>query len=280
MNTVSVGDIERTQRDVSIAQWGVASVVMAGSAFAAASSFSHLGQSWTHGVAIALGIDLALAMWLRIDGRLREFDVRRTTGMALEGVALAMTMFLNVGAALFDGVNPHSATARGLLAIAYVFLPIILFLVSIAGPAAQRALGQRHREVVAQQDATSRAEREARQRAEAEQVAQHRADGTRMAVSSLAVALTLGARTARVSEPATRAKAITSKPAEQPVPTPPARESRLSRARAIRADHTARELPFNRSVLMEELGIGERDARKLITALNRENTLHSVKDAA
>lgn len=156
--TVTAEDVERTARDTNIALWGVASVVMAGSMVAGGFAFYHLNPSWWSaavGVVTALAVDLALAQWLRISRRIRAADVEVIWGRILEIVTAMMTLYLNVGAAVFQGVN--AATAKVLLAIAHSFLPVVLVLVSLAGGEAYLKLQRARHE----RESTERAERDA-----------------------------------------------------------------------------------------------------------------------
>lgn len=138
VHDVTAEDVARTGRDTTIAQWGVASVVMAGSAVAGGFSFHYLGEFPALGVITALAVDLALAAWLVISRRLRAADVTCVAGWALELTTAAMTLYLNVGAALFRGIDPSAA--RWLLAVAHTFLPVVLVLVTTAGTEAQAKL--------------------------------------------------------------------------------------------------------------------------------------------
>lgn len=133
-------DLERTSRDTTLAQWGVAGVVMTGSAIAGGFTFHYLGESSALGVITALAVDLALATWLRIGRRLRDVGVTTITGLILEVVTLGQTLFLNIGSAVFRGINHDSPTARVFLGVAHSFLPVVLFLISLAGGEAQHKL--------------------------------------------------------------------------------------------------------------------------------------------
>lgn len=144
--TATTDDIDATARDTTIAQWSIASVVMVGSAAAAGFAFDHLGEHGALGVITALAVDLALGVWLLISRRLRAVDITAYTGRVLEGVTLAMTLYLNVGSALFRGIDRSSDTARVLLGVAHGFLPIVLFLVSLAGAEAHHKLTKIKRE--------------------------------------------------------------------------------------------------------------------------------------
>lgn len=129
---VTAEDVERTAREMSWAQWGVAGVVMAGSMAAGGLAFHYLGEPWGLGVLTAAAVDLALAVWLRMASRLRAVGVRSAAGWVLEIAAACMTGYLNLGAAVFKGIDPDSPEARWLLGIAHGFLPVLLILVTVA----------------------------------------------------------------------------------------------------------------------------------------------------
>jgi hypothetical protein len=181
--TASAQDVERTARDTTIAQWGVASVVMVGSAAAGYVAFEHLGEFGVLGVITAGAVDLALAAWLTTAKRLRASVGRSTPGVVLEVVTAAMTLYLNLGAAVFNGIDQKSTGAHWLLGIAHGFLPVVLILVIIAFGDAQLKLLhlRRDREAAeqAERDAAVAAEREtaeAHQR-ERREIERRRAEG-------------------------------------------------------------------------------------------------------
>lgn len=153
----STRDVERTSRDTTVAQWCVAAVVMAGSAAAGAVTFHHLGEHPALGVVTAIGVDTALAAWLLISRRLRAVGVGAPLGHALEVVTAAMTLYLNVGSAVFAGIDPGTHVARVLLGVAHSFLPIVLVLVSLAGGQAQLRLLRLRRWTAAQEQADLKA---------------------------------------------------------------------------------------------------------------------------
>lgn len=130
--TVTCEDITRTGRIVTGAQWGVASVVMAGSAASAGLGFHALGEHWAIGVITGLGVDLALASGLIIGRRLRAVGVRTAWGTVLLWLTAGMTLVLNSGAAVI-----HHQWA---LAVAHAFLPILLVVLTEAGSEAQLKL--------------------------------------------------------------------------------------------------------------------------------------------
>lgn len=136
---VTARDVESAGRITTVAQWGVAVVVMAGSMAAGGVTFHYLHEAAALGVVTAFAVDLALAAWLLISRRLRAVGVSSRWGVALELTTAVMTLFLNVGAALFrEGISP--GLARALLAVAHGFLPVMLMLVTLAGGEAQSQL--------------------------------------------------------------------------------------------------------------------------------------------
>lgn len=160
---VTVRDVERTAQDTAWAQWSVAAVVMVGSMAAGGFAFHDLGEPWALGVVTAFAVDLALAAWLRIAARLRALGLTAPMGWVLEVAAAGMTLFLNVGAAVFQGINPTSPTARVLLAVAHSFLPLLLVLVTMAGGQAQLSLLALRRDRQARDQAQVAARRAAEQ---------------------------------------------------------------------------------------------------------------------
>jgi hypothetical protein len=168
--TATAEDVERTVRDTAIAQWSVAGIVMAGSAAAGGSAFNLLGEHWGFGVVTGLAVDTALALWLRTAKRLRAAELRSPAGIVLELTAAVFTLYLNLGAAVFRGVDKHSLLAHWLLGIAYVFLPVLLVLTGLAFGDVEFKLKQHGRA----QEAAARAARDAeladdRERFEAQQ---------------------------------------------------------------------------------------------------------------
>lgn len=168
-STVTTQDVERTGRITTVAQWGVACVVMGGSMAAGGFAFHYLHENAALGVVTALAVDLALAAWLLISRRLRDLGITSWLGVVLEFAAGGMTLFLNMGAAAFrDGVS--ASASRVLLAVAHSFLPVMLVLVTLAGGDAQLQLlrVRREREAAEQahrdaQEAARRAEQQAEQ---------------------------------------------------------------------------------------------------------------------
>lgn len=298
-------DVERTARDTTIAQWGVASVVMGGSMAAGGFAFHYLGEPWGLGVATAFAADLALAAWLVISRRLRAVGITSPMGTVLELVTMVMTLYLNIGAAVFQGVNP--ATAKVLLGIAHSFLPIVLVLVTWAGGEAQlkllRLRQQRQVEEHTAREArlaTERATYEADQRrvdrARADQVrlgelaaAAHELDLTnrreereerdRHLVASLASVTALGAawrrRPTRPPQPRSRSVPRRS-PRRAPKPTPvsvPVTEELLSQARRVAAERASQGKSAGRAVLQRELNVPETTARELARRLGDQPLL-------
>lgn len=163
---VTARDVESAGRITTVAQWGVAVVVMAGSMAAGGVTFHYLHEAAALGVVTAFAVDLALAAWLLISRRLRAVGVSSRWGVALELTTAVMTLFLNVGAALFrEGISP--GLARALLAVAHGFLPVMLMLVTLAGGEAQsQLLRVRRAREASERDALAaveRAEHHARQ---------------------------------------------------------------------------------------------------------------------
>jgi hypothetical protein len=138
--TATAEDVERTARDTARAQWGVAGVVMVGSMAGSGLAFHYLGEPAALGVLIALAVDLALATWLRISSRLRAVGLTSRAGWVLEVTTAVQTLYLNVGAAVFRGINQESAAAHWCLGIAHSFLPIDLVLFSLASAGARMKL--------------------------------------------------------------------------------------------------------------------------------------------
>jgi hypothetical protein len=138
--TATAQDVERTARDTARAQWGVAGVVMVGSMAGSGLAFHYLGEPAALGVLIALAVDLALATWLRISSRLRAVGLTSRAGWVLEVTTAVQTLYLNVGAAVFRGIDQDSAAAHWCLGIAHSFLPIDLVLFSLASAGARMKL--------------------------------------------------------------------------------------------------------------------------------------------
>lgn len=306
--TVTAQDVERTARDTNIALWGVASVVMAGSMVAGGFAFHHLNQSWWSaavGVVTALAVDLALAQWLRIGRRIRAAGAEVVWGRVLEFTTAGMTLYLNVGAALFIGVDPE--TAKRLLAVAHTFLPVVLVLVSLAGGEAQLKLQQIRRDTEAAeraerdaQLAVDRAAHEAEQHRiqaerdrENERQDQIRRDSTRAVEladenrreerafrawelsASMASVTALGA--AWRSRP--RPKRVSARRPSEPTSPPPAAvpvtDQLVSQAKRFRVDRESQGLSAGRAVLQQKFKLTERAARELVRRLD-ETPLHAV----
>lgn len=169
-NRDATEDISRVSQAVTLAQWGVAAVVMVGSAMSAWAAFAQLGDHPAIGAVIALGVDLALASGLVVNQRLRALGIPNSTwGTALSWLTGLMTLALNAGADV--------AADKWGLALLHAFPPILMVVLTEAGSANQlRVLrARREREAAEQamreaQDAARRAEYEAeqRQRREAE----------------------------------------------------------------------------------------------------------------
>lgn len=308
---VTTEDIERTIRDIAVAQWGVASVVMLGSAAAAGVAFNYLGEPWGLGVVTALAVDLALATWLRIGGRLRAIGVRSTAGFVLEVITIGMTLFLNVGSAVFKGINQQGTTAHNLLGFAHTFLPVVLLLVTIAGSDAQLKLLRLRRQravdeqaelvaklaadraahetdqqrLTAQRDAEGRARELAAGEHEQEMTDRREAreHADRDLIIGLGSVLSLGAtlrsrpkRPARRPTAASHPRPTNPAPAAAVRPTPvPVTDALLSQARELRARQLSQGKTAGRAVLQRELGVPERTAKELVKRLD-EQPLHIV----
>ncbi len=181
MNTTpTTADLNRTATIINQAQWGVAVVVMTGSAIAGGFAFHDLaGNKWViiNGVITALAVDWALAQWLRLSRILRTVGIHSPWGRTLECVTAGMTIYLNLGAAVFPLLTPGGTLALWLLGVAHVFVPVLLILVFLAsGQANDLLLGiQRARE------ANEAAERTAQQAADKalREADQRRLDTTR-----------------------------------------------------------------------------------------------------
>jgi len=143
--TVTAEDVEHTARTVTIAQWGVAGVVMVGSAASAGIGFTALHEHWGIGVITGLGVDLALASGLVIGRRLRQVGVTTVWGTVLLWLTGVMTLALNSGAAAVAG--------RWVLAVAHAFLPVLLVVLTEAGSEAQLKLHKLRRETAAAEKA-------------------------------------------------------------------------------------------------------------------------------
>lgn len=157
---VTAGDVARVGRTATVAQWGVAVVVMAGSAAAAGTGFGYLGEHWAIGVITGLGVDLALASGLVIGRRLRAVGVTTTWGTVLLWLTGAMTLCLNSGAAALTG--------QWVLAVAHAFLPVLLVVLCEAGSEAQLKLHQLAHQTATAQQAHRDAHRDAELRHRAE----------------------------------------------------------------------------------------------------------------
>ncbi|HEY2763902.1 MAG TPA: hypothetical protein VGJ13_07790 [Pseudonocardiaceae bacterium] len=128
----SISDVVRTGQIVTTAQWIVASVVMGGSALSAGYAFGHFHEPFYMGFIIGLAVDTALASWLLISRKLRATGVKTAWGPVLEGITALMTLCLNSGSSMLDG--------NYALAGAHAFLPVVLFVLSMAGGEAQHKL--------------------------------------------------------------------------------------------------------------------------------------------
>lgn len=151
-------DVERTGRDTTVAQWGVASVVMVGSAASAGIGFTALGEHWAIGVITGLGVDLALASGLIIGRRLRAVGVTTYWGTVLQWLTAAMTLCLNSGAAALTG--------HWVLAVAHAFLPVLLVVLCEAGSEAQLKLLRLRQDKAAAEHAERVAQQREREQAE------------------------------------------------------------------------------------------------------------------
>lgn len=307
--TATTGDLERTARDTMIAQWGVAAVVMTGSMAAGGFSFHDLGEPWPLGVLSAFAVDLALAAWLRIAARLRALGITAPLGSVLEVTAAAMTLFLNIGAALFPGIHPGSPAARALLAVAHSFLPVALVLVTMAGGQAQLSLLRLRRDTDTQAQAealarrsvdTERAERArdgeirlaelaaARQDQEIADRREQRAHAQRLMVGSLASVLSVGATWRHHSRPAPR-RSTPARPQRLPVPERRAvpapvpapvlvTDELLSQARQVRERRASQGKTAGRAVLQWELRVPEKTARELARRLGTTQNQDRARD--
>jgi hypothetical protein len=148
--TATAEDVERTGRDTTVAQWGVAIVVMVGSAISAGIGFHYLGEHAAIGVITGLGVDLALASGLVIGRRLRAVGITTGWGTVLLWLTGLMTLCLNSGAAVLTG---HWA-----LAVAHAFLPALLVVVTEAGSEAQLKLVRLRQQRLAEEQAARRAQ--------------------------------------------------------------------------------------------------------------------------
>jgi hypothetical protein len=260
---VTVEDVERTSRDTTVAQWGVATVVMAGSAVAGGLAFHYLGQYAVLGVITALAVDLALAQWLRIDRRLRATGVRCRLGTALEVVTAVMTVYLAVGSAVFRGIDPDSVEARVLLAVAHSFLPVVLVLVTLAGSQAHLKLLELRRRTAA----TEQVRRDT-------EIAGARGGINRPTVAPspapIPVVTVAPPRPTAVSQPVRPARTtppVPSKPPSRPTPVPVTDEL-LSRARVVRDEQVSQGKTAGHVVLRRKLGVPERVAKELVKRLD------------
>ncbi|MGH4017863.1 MAG: hypothetical protein ACRDT0_01190 [Pseudonocardiaceae bacterium] len=159
----SIRDVAHTGRVVTVAQWGVASVVMVGSAISAGVAFDHFGEHFAVGVITGLAVDFALASWLLISRRLRAAGVTTAWGPVLEWTTAAMTLCLNSGASFLKG--------HYWLALGHAFLPVVLVFLTMAGGEAQHKLHQLMRHKQAAEGAKRDAEVE---RVRGEQLAEQR----------------------------------------------------------------------------------------------------------
>lgn len=142
---VSLAEIERISQIVTVAQWSVASVVMGGSAMSAWTAFGQLGEHPIIGAVTAVGVDLALATTLAINGHLRRVEATTPWGTVLLWLTGLMTLLLNSGASAVEGNWP--------LAFAHAFLPALLVALTEAGSAAQMKLQRIKREAEATEQA-------------------------------------------------------------------------------------------------------------------------------
>jgi len=146
----SIRDVAHTGRIVTVAQWGVASVVMVGSAISAGVAFDHFGEHFAIGFITGVAVDFALASWLLISRRLRAAGVKTAWGPVLEWATALMTLCLNSGASFLKG--------HYWLAFGHAFLPVVLVFLSMAGGEAQHKLHQLMTRKQTQERATRAAE--------------------------------------------------------------------------------------------------------------------------
>lgn len=172
----SIRDVQRTSNIVTTAQWSVASVVMAGSAYSAGLAFQHFGESFIAGFITGVAVDFALASWLLIARKLRASDVQTAWGPILEGATALMTLCLNSGVSILN--------EKYLLALFHAFLPAVLFILSMAGGEAQHKLHIKQKQKQAQEQAARDAQiAEDKNRYEADQrrrVEEKRAEDARL----------------------------------------------------------------------------------------------------
>lgn len=301
---VSARDVEATSRDTTVAQWTVASVVMAGSAVAGGFAFHHLGEFPALGVVTALAVDAALAAWLLISRRLRAVGVTSPMGHVLEVVTCCMTLFLNIGSAAFVGIAHESGAAKALLSVAHSFLPIVLVLISVAGAEAQLKLlrlrqvkeaeekAAQVRQMNADRDVYETRQREIKEvkRREDDRLERIRQDSVRVKeqelkerqleraqrdrqlTANIASILSIGAalRTRSARRP-TRASQVRPTVSQRARPrSVPVTEELLSHARVLRAQYDAQGKTAGRTVFERELGVPERTAKALVRKLGQQ----------
>lgn len=162
-NSDATEDISRVSQAVTLAQWGVAAVVMVGSAMSAWSTFAQLHDTPAIGAVIAVGVDLALASGLVVSQRLRALGIENSPwGTALMWLTAAMTLALNAGA--------DAVAQKWGLALLHAFPPILMVVLTEAGSANQLRVMRKRQEREAAEQAKREAEDKERQaRYDAEQ---------------------------------------------------------------------------------------------------------------
>jgi hypothetical protein len=301
---VRTEDVEDLGRTVTLGQWCVAAVVMAGSAASAGIGFSSLGEHWGIGVITGLGVDCALASGLVMGRRMRNVGIRTYWGTILQWLTAGMTLCLNSGAAAVKGDYA--------LAAAHAFLPVILVVLCEAGSEAQIKLHRRAAQTAAEEQAEWEAYQEEQRmlyeveqkrmkdEREADRVFQERISknrihslqleasenqeardhATRQAAMSLAMVLNLGAVLSRPRPRPKRASKFastrvpTAPPSKRPTPVQITDEL-VAKARQLRVQRDADGESTGRSVLQKEFGLTERTARELARLLD-ERQLHAV----
>lgn len=196
---VTAQDVDRTGLVTTRAQWGVASVVMAGSAASAWVAFGQLGEHPAIGAITAVGVDLALASGLVIGRRLRAVGITTVWGTVLLWLTSTMTLLLNSGAS--------AVTGHWVLAGAHAFLPVLLVVLTEAGSEAQLKLLRLQRDTTASELAAVDAQLVADRAAREAQQMEHREAGHRRAAEELATAQSVHDQTVELRRVAAQAHA-------------------------------------------------------------------------
>lgn len=116
---------ERTSRAIVGMTWACAGIVMVTSAGNAVLTFGELGGNRAIGLGLGIAVDVALCVGLIGDRRLAANGLTSAWGRVVRVIAAAMSVVLNVGAAMIAG--------HYFLAALHAFLPVLLVVLTEYG---------------------------------------------------------------------------------------------------------------------------------------------------